>query len=213
MKSDGFTSWDRLPIAYPGLHEGVRGTDSVDCSMRCLARIERYELARRTVSDRGPLHAASLRACDGLATDYKARVSAWSIDRTDTRPQFPPVYTLCIIVTGLVGPFALLTAAASDQRLSALRGWPVYALSAPIVLPLLFKGLSTLSGLAAPSLPAGEALAARRCPDCACDLSDVPPAIDPQLLEQQNIGPAACTRCRRPWPLLPPPAGAVKAVQ
>jgi hypothetical protein len=43
-----------------------------------------------------------------------------------------------------------------------------------------------------------------RCPDCAYDLTGVPPAIPRERLGL-NSGPRACPECGASWPLLPPP--------
>ena len=45
---------------------------------------------------------------------------------------------------------------------------------------------------------------AGQCPDCGYDATALPPAFDEPLLA--TLGPARCTECGSPWPLVPPPA-------
>ena len=206
MEPDGYTQWDRLPIAYPRLHEGVRGRGPVDCLLRCVARIEPYELAARAVKDRGHAHSAAQRALAGLADDYRARADAWS--GSDQAADFFPMRPLLIALCGIVGPFALVSVVVSDPRLAPLRWWPVALLAAPLLLPLTWSTLGAVAGIAIPRPSTARALRERCCPDCAAPLADEPQAIDPALVEGASFGPRACPRCRRPWPLLPPPADA-----
>ncbi|HZW06663.1 MAG TPA: hypothetical protein VFF65_06030 [Phycisphaerales bacterium] len=211
MEPDGYTQWDRLPVAYPRLHEGVRGSGPVDCLLRCVARIEPYELAARAVADRGPAHPATQRALAGLADDYRCRADAWGTadaqaDRgTALRP-------LLIALCGVVGPFVLVSVIVADPRLAPLKWWPAALLAAPLALPMMWTAAESVARIAVPRPALKTALRDRRCPDCAASLSAVPDAINPSLVEDAAIGPRACPRCRRPWPLLPPPADAAPAL-
>lgn len=49
----------------------------------------------------------------------------------------------------------------------------------------------------------------RQCPDCTYDLSKSTPAIAPELLDGQFIGPRRCPECGTHWPLVPPPVPSV----
>lgn len=210
MEPDGFTQWDRLPVAYPRLHEGVRGRGAVDCLLRCVARIEPYEIAARAVHDRGPAHPTAQRALAGLADDYAARTSAWAAATNPADDESGPLRPLLIVLCGIVGPFALASVVISDPRLASLRWWPAALLAAPILLPLTWTTLTTATRLAVPRPSLGGALRDRCCPDCAAPLIGVACAIDPSLVEGAILGPRGCPRCRRPWPLLPPPSEALR---
>ncbi len=209
MEPDGFTQWDRLPVAYPRLHEGVRGRGNVDCLLRCVARIEPYELAARAVNDRGPAHPTAQRALAGLADDYAARTRAWASDAEQPGEPGSPFRPLFIVLCGIVGPFALASVVIADPRLASLRWWPAALLAAPILLPLTWTTLTAATRLAVPRPSLSSALRDRCCPDCAAPLDRVACAISPALVEGATLGPRACPRCRRPWPLLPPPGDAV----
>ena len=206
---DGYTQWDRLPIAYPRLHEGVRGDGQIDCLMRCVARIEPYELACRTINDRGPDHASTQRALAGLADDYLARRQAWieSHRESSTRnwQSTGPLLPLTVVICGVIGPLSLAALVATDARLESLRWWPLALIVAPIMIPLALCAITAVVAAAAPRTTPGRALRDRCCPDCAERLKGVRPAIDPTLIEGVFVGPRACSRCRRPWPLVPPP--------
>ncbi|HYD01648.1 MAG TPA: hypothetical protein VEB22_10520 [Phycisphaerales bacterium] len=208
MEPDGYTQWDRLPVAYPRLHVGVRGGGPVDCLLRCVARIEPYELAARAVTDRGPAHPSTQRALAGLADDYRRRVSAWGPAEGQTDAGGGPLRPLFVALCGIVGPFALVSVVVSDPRLAPLRWWPAALLAAPLALPLTWTAIGSVARMAAPRPSLRNALRDRRCADCAELLSDSPSAIEPSLVEEASFGPRACPRCRRPWPLLPPPADA-----
>jgi hypothetical protein len=207
MEPDGYTRWDRLPLLYPRLHEGVRGVDPADCLLRCVARTEPYELAARAIANYGDAHPATQRALAGLADDYQARCEVWA-RRTATPVRLTPGLCLVVVGCGLVGPLALASLVATDARLTSLRWWPAALMVAPLVVPLGWVALGTLGRLAAPRLGLGQALRERRCPDCAWHLASTSPAIAPALVEMANVGPIACPRCKRPWPLVPPPLDA-----
>ncbi|MFT3685668.1 MAG: hypothetical protein QM783_12200 [Phycisphaerales bacterium] len=216
MDHDAFTQWDRLPLAYPGLHEGVRGRADADCMLRCVARIEPYELAARALRDRGPTDPAVIRLMHGLDADYRARCRVWSGGEGGGKNRIErPTggYTLLLAAIGVVGPLSLLAVIATDPRMTTLRGWPAVFLTAPLLIPLGFVAASGTVRLAVPSLTPAQALRQRRCPDCAWHLVDAAAGINPTLLEGVNIGPAACPRCRRPWPLVPPPSDAAQNVR
>jgi hypothetical protein len=208
MEPDGYTQWDRIPIAYPRLHEGVRGHGPVDCLLRCIARIEPYELAARAVNDRGAAHPSAQRALAGLADDYRFRVDAWSAT-SQAAEAASPLRPLLIVLCGLVGPFALASVVIADPRAASLRWWPAALLAAPMLLPITWTGLGAVARLAAPQPNPGVSLRSRRCPDCGTPLEEAAHAIHPNLVEGASFGPRACPRCRRPWPLVPPPADAV----
>lgn len=207
MEPDGYTTWDRLTLAYPRLHEGVRGTSAPDCLLRCVARVEPYELASRAIKDRGPAAPAAQRALAGLADDYRARCKIWASVAKEPLPR-PIGQSLLIVACGLVGPLALAAVVATDSRLTSLRWWPAGLMAAPLLLPLTWTALSAAARAAAPRVSLNQSIHSRRCPDCATLLSAAKPGIDPALVEDADFGPRACPRCRRPWPLLPPPANA-----
>ena len=207
MEPDGFTQWDRLPVAYPRLHEGVRGRGEVDCMLRCVARIEPYELAARAVKDRGAAHASSQRALAGLADDYASRVERWGERCTVERAGVSG--PLMIVLCGVVGPLSLVAVVATDARLSSLKWWPAALLAAPLVLPLTWTALGAAVRLAVPRTTLGRALRDRCCADCGSPLRGLKQGIEPDLVEGAFFGPRACPRCRRPWPLVPPPGDAV----
>jgi hypothetical protein len=205
---DAFTRWDLLPVAYPGLHEGVRGRSAADCLLRCVARIEPYELASRAIRDRGQNDPAVTRLLSGLNGDYRARCRTWAAE-VGPGPDVPgPGFAFALALLGVVGPLTLAAFIAADPRMTPLRGWPVFLMTAPLVVPLSFVAALGTVRLAVPSLTPAQALAQRRCPDCAWRLAEIPPAIDPKAIGGVNTGPAACPRCKRPWPLVPPPADA-----
>lgn len=207
MDHDGFTRWDRLPVAYPGLHEGVRGRDAADCLLRAVARIERYELAARALRDRGPHDPAINRLVAPLGRDYHARCRAWA--RPKSLRETPSAgLSFLVVACGLVGPLSVWAVVQADPQLALLRGWPVILMTGPVLLPLAVLAASAAARLASPRISLEEAVHSRRCPDCASLLTDARPAIDPSLLDGVNAGPEACPRCRCPWPLLPPPAEA-----
>lgn len=207
MEPDGYTQWDRLPIAYPRLHEGVRGRGPVDCLLRCVSRIEPFELAARAVKDRGPAHPSAQRALAGLADNYIARLDTWG--GSGQASELPsPARPLLIALCGIVGPFALAAVIISDPRLASLRWWPAALLTAPLLLPLTWTTLTTVVRLSVPRPTLEQALRSRQCPDCATPLTGAREAIEPALVEGASFGPRACPLCRRPWPLLPPPAEA-----
>src|SRR4051812_18547882 len=118
MEPDGFTQWDRLPIAYPRLHEGVRGRGDADCLLRCVARIEPYELAARGVNDRGAAHPSTQRALAGLAADYVSRVEAWEERKASaaelSRMGGGVLRPMLVVLCGVVGPLSLAAVVASD---------------------------------------------------------------------------------------------------
>jgi len=207
MEPDGYTQWDRLPLAYPRLHAGVRGSAPVDCLLRCVARIEPFELAFRAVADHGPAHPSAQRALAGLAESYTARLDAWAA-APDAPPPEPAARPLLIALFGVAGPLTLAAVALSDPRLSSLRWWPVSLLAAPLLLPLSWVALTGVVRLSVPRLTLEHALGTRACPDCSTPLAAAPDAIAPHLVEGVSFGPRACPRCRRPWPLLPPPTDA-----
>ena len=207
MDRDAFTRWDRLPITYPGLHEGVRGPDDADCLLRCVARIEPFELAARAVRDRRPADPTVRSSLEDLAVQYRARSRAWQASAASDRTPGGG-WSLLLAAVGAVGPASLFALAVTDDHLAGLRTWPAVLITLPLLLPMSFIAAAGAVRLAIPSLTLEESLSQRRCPDCAWPLAHAKPAIDPRLIAGVNTGPDACTRCRRPWPLLPPPAGA-----
>jgi hypothetical protein len=93
----------------------------------------------------------------------------------------------------------------------------VLSIDHPILLAVIM--FAPLGGIAAWPLlqEAGRAtqqftarFRARQCPDCGHDISQIPPAIDPETLHGQWVGPAACPKCGVPWPMVPPPVPATE---
>ena len=138
-------------------------------------------------------------AAQALTSTVESRRSWWK-DRLSSHS------TAGVSRIGLVSPFArvatftLILAFAlptiTDASDSAFSLFPLAVVfSWPFVL---------LAFLRVGNRRVHQRMLAGQCPDCGYDATAVPPAFDEPSLA--TLGPARCTECGSPWPLVPPPA-------
>lgn len=140
-----------------------------------------------------------------VASELRQRTTYWLEEFDSKRQGIPPVEVrprwIRDVVMGalLVFPFAVmviwitlidhpvLAAAIMLVPLGSLAAWPLMqeARRTTIQFTARFR--------------------AHHCPECGHDLSVAPPAIDPEALHGQWVGPASCPGCGVPWPMVPPP--------
>lgn len=155
-----------------------------------MSAFERYCLQRAAVG-----RADDARA---LSRELRARIDYWSEGGASRSREMPTLAAelSALLVARLIVVFGAIALAA--LLLSGLI-W----LAVPVVLiAWLIHRRATQRGLL---VRLNLALGGRCCPACGYDLSGSVPAIPPEDLEGQWIGPRRCPECGAAWPLLPPP--------
>lgn len=169
--------------------------------MKRTAAYEAYADALR--HDDEPEEILSQRAWE-LGRDYRKRLKRWesTLDPDYAKGDAPDEW---LGLAGLIGD-SIVTV--GGGLLLALIIAAILIATAWIWITLLLAWLLLVAAIYLARLNLRQrlrsAMRERQCPDCRHDLRAAHPEIAPDDLDGADAGPAACSRCGAPWPMLPP---------
>lgn len=203
MPQERYAKWDTMKLPY-GFNEAYLEPPATVEGERARRRVAPYEEYVSHLGDVGDDERAAMQRA-ALVRETKRRLAHWN--RPGVAPSSLATTPSTISVTRVVAiaVVALIVWIALAYLPSVwIAGLPRWAPYAGIAL---FGATSILAilrvGRAQEQLLAGAG--SGRCVDCGYDLRETRPAIVPNDLDGQWIGPRACPECGAPWPMLPPP--------